>query len=119
VLNPMRGLYACTTRALPSDRSDTIRGVPADALGTAPASAPNGSWQPQERISVEDCIRNYTTGSAYAEFAETRKGQLRPGQYADFIILSADMTRVPPAQYTSIKVLRTVVAGRTVYQIPQ
>jgi predicted amidohydrolase YtcJ len=127
VLNPMRGLYACTTRALPSDSFNTNGGVSlaagtAAAGGSAPtaaavaASPASNSWQPQERISLEDCIRAYTAGSAYAEFAETRKGQLRPGQYADFIILSADMTKILPAQYTSTKVLRTVVAGRTVYQ---
>lgn len=133
VLNPMRGLYACTTRALPPDSSSSSsasEGISVGAAGTAPANAgapsvaavpassASGSWQPQERISLEDCIRNYTTGSAYAEFAETHKGQLRPGQYADFIILSADMTIIPPAQYTSTKVLRTVVGGRAVFQIP-
>jgi predicted amidohydrolase YtcJ len=127
VLNPMRGLYACTTRALPTNSTNATGGVPAGAAATAvatgssattaavPASS-SSSWQPQERISLEDCIRNYTIGSAYAEFAETQKGQLRPGQYADFIILSFDMTKIPPAQYTATKVLRTVVAGRTVYQ---
>ena len=134
VLNPMRGLYACTTRALPPDNSSSSNSSEGVSLGAGritaanggvpsaaavPASPASGSWQPQERISLEDCIRNYTTGSAYAEFAETRKGQLRPGQYADFIILSADMTKIPPAQYTSTKVLRTVVAGRTVFQAPQ
>ena len=58
----------------------------------------------------------YTTGSAYAQFEETKKGQLKNGQYADFIILSVDLTKIPPAQYAQTKVLRTVVAGRTVYQ---
>jgi predicted amidohydrolase YtcJ len=96
-LNPFRGLYACTTRQLPD-------GTPA------------GGWQPQEKITLDECIRAYTTGSAYAQFEETNKGQLKNGQYADFIILSADLTKIPPAQYAQTKVLRTVVAGRTVYQ---
>jgi hypothetical protein len=128
VLNPMRGLYACTTRALPAGSDIATGGVPAGTAAAnggaptaaaVPANSSNNSWQPQERISLEDCIRNYTTGSAYAEFAETRKGQLRPGQYADFIILSADLTKIPPAQYTTTQVLRTVVSGRTVYQPPR
>jgi predicted amidohydrolase YtcJ len=96
-LSPFRGLYACTTRQLPD-------GTPA------------GGWQPQEKITLEECIRAYTTGSAYAQFEETKKGQLKNGQYADFIILSADLTKISPAQYTQTKILRTVVAGRTVYQ---
>jgi predicted amidohydrolase YtcJ len=59
----------------------------------------------------EDCIRAYTTGSTYAEFEEGKKGELKEGEYADFLILSNDLTKVPPT-----RVLRTVVAGRTVYQ---
>ncbi len=96
-LSPFRGLYACTTRQLPD-------GTP-----------PNG-WQPQEKLTLDDCLKAYTSGSAYAEFEEGKKGQLKSGQYADFIILSADLTKIPPQQYLSTKVLRTVVAGRTVYQ---
>ncbi len=96
-LNPFRGLYACTTRELPD------------------GSPPNG-WQPQEKISLEDCIRAYTTGAAYAQFADGKKGELKSGEYADFIVLSADLTKIPPSQYITTKVLSTVVAGHTVYQ---
>jgi predicted amidohydrolase YtcJ len=95
--SPFRGLYACTTRQLPD--------------GT-----PQNGWQPQEKITLDDCIKAYTTGSAYAEFEEAERGQLKSGQYADFIVLSNDLTKIPSPQYTSTKVLRTVVAGRTVYQ---
>jgi predicted amidohydrolase YtcJ len=93
----MRGLYACVTRELPE-------------------GGPAGGWQPQEKISLDDCIRAYTIGSAYAQFDESRKGTLKVGQFADFIILSNDLTKVPPSDYTKTVVLRTVVGGRTVYQ---
>jgi predicted amidohydrolase YtcJ len=96
-INPMRGLYACVTRELTD-------------------GGPKGGWQPQEKISLEDCIRAYTTGSTYAEFEEGKKGELKEGEYADFIILSNDLTKVPAAEYGKTRVLRTVVAGRTVYQ---
>jgi len=96
-ISPFRGLYACVTRELPE-------------------GGPAGGWQPQEKLSLEDCIRDYTMGSAYAQFEEGRKGQLKQGQYADFIILSNDLTKVPPADFVNTKVLRTVVGGRTVYQ---
>ncbi|MFI5058498.1 MAG: amidohydrolase [Candidatus Acidiferrales bacterium] len=96
-ISPMRGLYACVTRELPE-------------------GGPKGGWQPQEKISLEDCIRTYTSGSAYAEFEEGKKGELKPGEYADFIILSNDLTKVPPADYVKTRVLQTVVGGRTVYQ---
>jgi len=96
-ISPMRGLYACVTRELPE-------------------GGPKAGWQPQEKISLEDCIRAYTSGSAYAEFEEGKKGELKAGEYADFIILSNDLTKVPPSEYVKTRVLRTVIAGRTVYQ---
>lgn len=96
-ISPMRGLYACVTRELPG-------------------GGPAGGWQPQEKISLADCIRAYTSGSAYAQFEEGRKGELREGEYADFIVLSSDLTKIPPSQYTATEVLRTVVGGRTVYE---
>ena len=99
VVSPFRGLYACVTRQLPD-------GTPA------------GGWQPQEKISLDDCIRAYTSGSAYAEFAEGKKGELKAGEYADFLILSNDLTKVPPSEYVKTEVLQTVVGGRTVYEKP-
>jgi predicted amidohydrolase YtcJ len=96
VISPFRGLYACVTRELPD-------------------GGPAGGWQPQEKISLADCIRAYTSGSAYAEFEEGKKGELRAGEFADFIVLSDDLTKIPPSQYTKVKVLHTVVGGRAVY----
>jgi predicted amidohydrolase YtcJ len=96
-INPMRGLYACVTRELPD-------------------GGPPGGWEPQEKISLDECISAYTTGSAYAEFEEGKKGQLVVGQYADFIVLSNDLTKIPATQFTKTKVLRTVTGGRTVFK---
>jgi predicted amidohydrolase YtcJ len=96
-INPFRGLYACVTRERPE-------------------GGPRNGWEPQEKISLEECIRAYTSGSAYAQFEEGKKGELKAGEYADFVILSNDLTKVPPAQFTKTRVLRTVVGGRTVYQ---
>jgi predicted amidohydrolase YtcJ len=96
-VSPMRGLYACVTRELPE-------------------GGPAGGWQPHEKIAMEECIRAYTSGSAYAQFEDGKKGELKPGEYADFILLSSDLTKVPPADYVKTRVLRTVVGGRTVYQ---
>ena len=96
-ISPFRGLYACVTRERPE-------------------GGPRKGWEPQEKISLEDCIRAYISGSAYAQFEEGKKGELKVGEYADFIILSDDLTKIPPSQYTKVRVLRTVVGGRTVYQ---
>ena len=96
-VNPLRGLYACVTRELPE-------------------GGPAGGWQPQEKIPLEDCIRAYTEGSAYAEFEEGKKGRIAPGQWADIVVLSADITKIQPQQLLTTKVLQTFVGGRLVYE---
>ena len=96
-INPMRGLYACVTR---------------EALTGGPA----GGWEPQEKLPLPDCIRAYTSGSAYAEFMDGKKGELKVGEFADFVILSRDLTKVPAKDFLTTDVLQTVVGGRTVYQ---
>jgi len=68
-----------------------------------------------EAISPLEAIRCYTRGSAYAEFMEDRKGALEPGMLADFVVLSADPTAVPPGTIREIAVEQTWVGGRRVY----
>jgi predicted amidohydrolase YtcJ len=96
-INPFRGLYACVTREFPE-------------------GGPAVGWQPQEKISLDDCIRAYTSGSAYAQFEEGKKGELKAGEYADLIVLSQDITKAAPKELLGTEVLRTVAGGRTVYQ---
>jgi predicted amidohydrolase YtcJ len=96
-VNPLHGLYACVTR---------------EALdGTPP-----GGWIPQEKLPLADCISAYTTGSAYAEFMEGKKGELKVGEFADFVILSEDLTKISAPEFLKTEVLRTVAGGKTVYQ---
>ncbi|HEV3252774.1 MAG TPA: amidohydrolase [Candidatus Acidoferrales bacterium] len=96
-ISPLRGLYACVTRELPE-------------------GGPAGGWRPQEKLSIEDCIGNYTLGSAYAQFEEQRKGQLTPGKLADVVVLSADITRIPPHELLRVQVRMTLTGGRIVYE---
>jgi predicted amidohydrolase YtcJ len=93
---PFRGLYAAVTR-----RSEDGKQV----------------YFPGERLTIEQAIAAYTTGSAYAEFAEREKGQLQPGMLADFVVLDRDITKAPPSEVLKTRVLRTVVGGKTVYQL--
>jgi predicted amidohydrolase YtcJ len=96
-INPLRGLYACVSRE-------------------AADSGPPGGWIPQEKLSIQDCISAYTTGSAYAEFMEGKKGELKVGEFADFLVLSQDLTTASAKDILKTEVLRTVVGGRVVYQ---
>ncbi|MFQ5695598.1 MAG: amidohydrolase, partial [Terriglobia bacterium] len=96
-LNPFRGLYVSVTR---------------EFEGGGPA----GGWVPAERLTLEEAIRAYTWGSAYAEFEEHRKGTLAPGKFADLIVLSQDITRVPQRDLLRTEVLVTMVGGKVVYE---
>jgi predicted amidohydrolase YtcJ len=96
VINPMRGIHACVTRQLPD-------GTPASG------------WQPQEKIPMDRCIRAYTVGSTYAEFEDGKKGLIMPGFFADVIVLSGDVTKIPAGDILNVKVLNTIVGGRVVY----
>lgn len=74
-----------------------------------------GGWIPEQKISVEDALRAYTSGSAYASFEENIKGTLEPNKLADFVLIDRDLTRIPPAQIRDARIMMTVVGGRVVY----
>lgn len=94
-VNPLRGLYACVTRELPD-------------------GGPKGGWQPQEKITIDECIRAYTVGAAFAQFEEKRKGKLVPGMLADIVVFPHDITKIPPRDLLSARVSMTIVGGRVV-----
>ncbi len=96
-VNPLRGLYACITRELPE-------------------GGPAGGWEPQERLPIDTCIREYTIGAAYAQFEEHRKGQLVPGMLADAVVFPSDITRLAPADLLRTKTEMTIVGGKVVYE---
>jgi len=73
------------------------------------------TYHPEEKLTIWQAIYAYTQGSAYAEFAESKKGKLTNGYYADFVVLDRDITAVAPPEILKTQVLRTVVNGQTVY----
>jgi predicted amidohydrolase YtcJ len=68
------------------------------------------------RISVEEALRMYTLGSAYAAFEETRKGSIEPGKLADLVVLDQDPRAIEPEALRDIKVVQTFVDGRCVFE---
>ena len=54
-----------------------------------------GGWFPEQRISVQEALRAYTAGGAYAAFEEKEKGTLASGYLADFVLLSRDILEIP------------------------
>jgi len=94
-VTPFRGLYAALTRMSEDGKK---------------------SYYPAQKLNIEQAIAAYTTGAAFAEFAEKQKGKLEPGMLADFVVLDQDITAALPPKIVQTKVLRTVVGGKTVYE---
>jgi hypothetical protein len=71
---------------------------------------------PEQKITVEEALRAYTSANAYGVFAERSRGKLVPGYLADLAVLDQDLTAISPADIEKAQVLATVVAGRLVFQ---
>jgi predicted amidohydrolase YtcJ len=74
-----------------------------------------GKLGPDQGISRADAIRSVTINGAYTTFEEGVKGSIEPGKYADFVVLSNDILKIPAEQIRTTKVLATVLGGKTVY----
>jgi predicted amidohydrolase YtcJ len=95
-INPMLGLYAAVTR-------QTLSGEPA------------GGWFPEQRISMEEAIRAYTYGTAYANFEEKIKGSIEVHKVADLVVLTKNLLQASAREILDTKVVLTIVGGKIVY----
>ena len=94
---PLEGIYAATTRRTIDERNP-------------------GGWVPEQKITVEEALRAYTRGGAFASFEDKERGVLAAGALADFVIIDRDLTRVPVEQIRNARVVLTAVGGRVVYE---
>jgi predicted amidohydrolase YtcJ len=72
-------------------------------------------WGPSQRISVDEALTVCTVHGAFASFEEDSKGSLAPGKLADFVVLEKDPHEVDPDRIIDIRVLRTVMGGRSTF----
>jgi len=96
--------------------ADVRPGLHAAVTRRSTSGEPAGGWQPQQCVTLEEALRAYTAGAAYAQRAERKKGRLRPGMFADLTIFDRDLFAVPPSEILQARIELTVVSGRVVYR---
>ncbi len=96
--NPLIGIYAFVTR-------QTLDGYPEEG------------WLPEQKLTVYEAIYAYTMGAAYSSFEEDIKGSITPGKLADMVVLSDDIFNIDSKKIKDIKVEKTIIDGKVVYEI--
>jgi len=95
-LDPRVGLEAAVTRQTLDGRN------------------PEG-WVPEEKITLEEALRAYTSSNAYAVFAELGRGILKPGYRADLVVFDRDLSKLAPGRLHEAVVKATVAGGKVVF----
>lgn len=95
-MSPLKGIYAAVTRR------------------TLDGKHPGG-WVPEQKITVEEAVRAYTMGSAYASFEDKIKGSIERGKLADLIVLSDDIFSIDPVKIADTKVEMMVFDGKILF----
>ncbi len=96
-MNAINNLYCAVTRK-------NLKGEPSEG------------FYPEECMDIYDAVDAYTYESAYASFEENVKGRIKPGYYADMVVLSQDIFKIPGDEIINTKVDATIVDGRFVYE---
>lgn len=95
-LNPFYGIFAALTRQDPNGN-------------------PANGWYPGQRLTLTEALRGYTIEAAYAEFEEVAKGSIQKGKLADLTVIEQDLSRLQPKEILSVRVLKTFIGGKMVF----
>jgi len=94
---------------------DPIQGIAAAVTRRTLDSRHPGGWVPEQKITVEEAVRAYTFGSAYAEFQDKIKGTISVGKLADLVVLSHNLFTISPLEIEKASVVLTLMDGRIVH----
>ena len=117
-ISPLRSARAAGL--IPSNHSD-FSVTPLDTrfmLWTSMARvSPTGVVSgPDERLGAYEALQALTTGPAWQAFEENRKGRIKAGLLADFVILDKNPLTTPVGDIRGIRILETVKEGRSVWK---
>ena len=100
-IGPLTGIHAAVTRR----RAD--------------GSPKSEGWYPEQRLTVDEAVRAYTAGPAFAAYMEDRLGALTPGRLADLVVLDNDIYECDPMEINKAEVIGTMVGGEWKYRNPE
>ncbi len=103
----------------PVESPDPWAGWAASFTRQGPDMQPFGGWRPEEAVTREQGWAAFTTGAAYAGFAEDKFGRLTPGMRADFIVVDRDPLLASPSELRGTQVLETWVGGQRAWKKDQ
>jgi predicted amidohydrolase YtcJ len=98
-LNPWRGVQTALTRQTEEGK-------------------PEYGFVPQQRLSLDDTLRAYTIGAAFAGRRERTEGSIEAGKLADLIVIDRNLFLIEPTEIGKTEVLMTMVGGRVAYESP-
>ena len=99
-VNPLENIYLAMTR----------RDFPGEP-GTV-------AWHPNQALTLQEAIEAYTINPAWSTHQEAIRGSITPSKLADLVVLSHDISKLPPEQLLETKALYTILGGRIIYEAP-
>ena len=109
------GLMVSGGSDAPGTPHDPFEGIYCAVTRKDMSGYPEGGWHPEQCVSVYDAMCWYTKNAAYASYEEEIKGTIEAGKLADFVVLDADVFKVPHDEIKDIKVEKTYLGGKEVY----
>lgn len=109
------GVSLCLGSDAAVETLDPLKGIWAAVMRQKWDGTPKEGWYPKQKLSVEEAVKGYTLGAAYASGEENLKGSIQTGKLADFTVLDRDLFEVPNEEIRDIKVEMTILGGEVVY----
>ncbi|MBE2272624.1 MAG: amidohydrolase [Anaerolinea sp.] len=107
-----RGVTVCFGSDSPCDVFGSLRGIHAAVTRRRTDGTPGvDGWYPEARISIDEAIKGYTMGAAYAAGMEDRLGKIAPGYLADLTVVDRDLYAIPGDELLDVNVCGTMVGG--------
>lgn len=105
------GAHVCLGSDWPVAPLDPLTGLEAAVVRETLDDLNPGGWFPEQRITLAQALRGYTSEAAFAGFADDRSGKIAPGMIADFVAFDQDLFAIDSHKLTEAKVLHTIVDG--------